>query len=85
MFETPAKSLIKDDSGKVTGVIATKSDGGQLTIHAKSVVLGQIASATGEGRLLPGKIKEPAARADSWYNLACTTHLEWVRSPPERR
>ena len=71
MFETPAKSLIKDDSGKVTGVIATKSDGGQLTIHAKSVVLatggyggnaemmkerfgekvvlGQIASATGDG------------------------------------
>lgn len=71
MFETPAKSLIKDDNGKVTGVIATKSDGGQLTIHAKSVVLatggyggnaemmkerfgekvilGQIASATGDG------------------------------------
>lgn len=39
MFETPAKSLIKDEQGKVTGVIATKADGGQLTIHAKSVIL----------------------------------------------
>lgn len=39
MFETPATSLIKDESGAVTGVIATKADGGQLTIHAKSVIL----------------------------------------------
>ncbi|MFD0621311.1 FAD-dependent oxidoreductase [Paenibacillus sp. GCM10027629] len=39
MFETPAEQLIKDDRGNVTGVIAKKADGGELKIHAKSVVL----------------------------------------------
>lgn len=39
MFETPAEQLIKDDKGNVTGVIAKKADGGELKIHAKSVIL----------------------------------------------
>lgn len=39
MFETPAVQLIKDDKGSVTGVIAKKADGGELKIHAKSVIL----------------------------------------------
>ncbi|MGZ9585868.1 FAD-dependent oxidoreductase [Paenibacillus marinisediminis] len=39
MFETPGEQLIKDDKGNVTGIIAKKADGGELKIHAKSVIL----------------------------------------------
>lgn len=37
-YETTGKALLTD-GGKVTGVKAVKADGGELTIHAKSVVL----------------------------------------------
>ncbi|WP_246169646.1 FAD-dependent oxidoreductase [Alkalibaculum sporogenes] len=39
MFATPATELIKDDSGKITGVVATKEDGSKLKINAKAVVI----------------------------------------------
>jgi fumarate reductase flavoprotein subunit len=39
LLETPAKKLIVDEKGAVTGVIAEKKDGTQLEITAKSVVI----------------------------------------------
>lgn len=39
MFSTPAKELMVDKDGKVTGVIATKEDGSKLKVNAKSVVI----------------------------------------------
>lgn len=39
MTKTTGKSLIQDDKGRVTGLIAEKEDGGKLTVHAKSVIL----------------------------------------------
>lgn len=36
---TPAKELIKDKDGAITGVTAQKSDGSKLTVHAKKVIL----------------------------------------------
>ena len=36
---TRGEKLITDDNGNVTGVIATKDDGGTLTVHAKAVIL----------------------------------------------
>lgn len=39
MFSTPAKELIVDKDGTVSGVIATKKDGSQLKVKAKSVVI----------------------------------------------
>jgi fumarate reductase flavoprotein subunit len=38
-YETAAKSLITDNTGAITGVIATKKDGTTLEITAKSVVI----------------------------------------------
>lgn len=39
MTETPAKSLIVDKSGAVSGVVAQRADGTKLTISAKAVIL----------------------------------------------
>ena len=39
MYETPGESLIMDDSGKVTGVVARRADGTELRISADSVIL----------------------------------------------
>ncbi|MFC3394535.1 FAD-dependent oxidoreductase [Brenneria rubrifaciens] len=39
MTKTVGKSLIQDENGKVIGLIAEKEDGGQLTVHAKAVIL----------------------------------------------
>ena len=39
MFSTPATELITDDSGKVSGVIATKEDGSKLKVNAKAVII----------------------------------------------
>ncbi|WP_235070529.1 FAD-dependent oxidoreductase [Turicibacter sp. TJ11] len=39
MYETPGESLIMDDSGKVTGVVARRADGTELRITADSVIL----------------------------------------------
>jgi fumarate reductase flavoprotein subunit len=38
-LQTTATDLIQDKDGAVTGFIASKADGGKLTVHAKSVVL----------------------------------------------
>lgn len=38
-FSTPATELIKDSNGKVTGVMATKSDGSTLKVNAKAVII----------------------------------------------
>lgn len=38
-YETPAKSLIQDENGAITGVIAQRTDGTILEISAKSVVI----------------------------------------------
>lgn len=39
MTATTGKSLLQDDKGNVTGLIAEKADGGKLTVHAKAVIL----------------------------------------------
>lgn len=39
MTKTTGKSLIQDEKGKVTGLIAQKPDGGTLTVNAKAVIL----------------------------------------------
>ncbi|WP_071393451.1 FAD-binding protein [Bacillus tuaregi] len=39
MLNTTGEELIQDSNGNVTGVIATKEDGGKLTVHAKSVII----------------------------------------------
>ncbi|WP_196805851.1 FAD-dependent oxidoreductase [Musicola paradisiaca] len=39
MTRTTGQSLIKNENGDVTGVIATKADGGRLTVHARAVIL----------------------------------------------
>lgn len=39
MYETPGESLIMDETGTVTGVVAKKVDGTELRITAKSVIL----------------------------------------------
>lgn len=39
-LQTTATELLKDDKGAVIGFVAEKADGGTLTVHAKSVVLG---------------------------------------------
>lgn len=39
MFSTPATRLIKDSSGKITGVMAKKEDGTNLKVNAKAVIL----------------------------------------------
>ena len=39
MYETPGESLIIDETGTVTGVVAKKADGTTLRISAKSVIL----------------------------------------------
>lgn len=32
-------SLLTDDTGKIIGIVATKADGGKLTVRAKAVIL----------------------------------------------
>ncbi|WP_232216505.1 MULTISPECIES: FAD-dependent oxidoreductase [Brenneria] len=39
LTQTVGKSLLQDDKGNVTGLIAEKADGGKLTVHAKAVIL----------------------------------------------
>ena len=39
-FETPAKQLIVDDSGAVTGVLAVDKDGKVIQFNAKAVIIG---------------------------------------------
>ncbi|MBS5449861.1 MAG: FAD-binding protein [Coriobacteriia bacterium] len=41
LFETPATSLVTDETGAVVGVLATTKDGAELRVHAKKgVILG---------------------------------------------
>lgn len=39
LLETTGKQLLTDENGKVTGVLAEKADGTQVTVNAKDVVL----------------------------------------------
>ena len=39
MFSTPATELVKDENGKVTGVMARKEDGTTLKANAKAVII----------------------------------------------
>ena len=38
-YNTPATSILTDDSGAITGVLCERDDGSTLTVNAKSVVL----------------------------------------------
>ncbi len=38
-FSTPAKELLKDSEGNITGVIATKADGSTFKVNAKAVII----------------------------------------------
>ena len=38
-YNTSLDSIIKDESGKITGIIATKEDGGKLTVNSKATII----------------------------------------------
>lgn len=39
LTQTTGESLIKNEKGEVTGVIASKADGGKLTVHSRAVII----------------------------------------------
>jgi fumarate reductase flavoprotein subunit len=53
LTETPAKKILKDDEGKVCGVVATDKDGKEITIECKAAII-----ATGGAGANPEFIKE---------------------------
>ena len=53
LFETPAKKILKDDEGKVCGVLAVDKDGEEVQVNCKAVIV-----ATGGAGDNPEMIKE---------------------------
>ena len=51
-YNTPATSILTDDSGAITGVLCERDDGSTLTVNAKSVVLS-CGQPRADGALLP--------------------------------
>lgn len=64
-LETAVTSLIQNDQGEVTGVIATTSDGGTLTVNAKAVIL-----ATGGYGWNPELVKEYSPNAEGAWSCS---------------
>ncbi|WJV63886.1 FAD-dependent oxidoreductase [Pectobacteriaceae bacterium CE70] len=73
---TTGNSLIKNEKGDVVGVIATKADGGKLSVHAKAVILAT-GGFGGNKKMLSDVMLTPNISLLSWANSGEGVKMAW--------
>lgn len=76
MTRTTGKALIKDEQGRVVGLVAETADGGTLTVHAKAVIV-----ATGgygaNMKMLTGNMLTTNISSLAWANQGEGVKMAW--------
>ncbi|WP_410015544.1 FAD-dependent oxidoreductase [Sodalis sp. C49] len=79
---TAVTSLIQEQDGKVTGVIAQKADGGKLLVHAKAVIIAS-GGFGGNEKLIRDVMDTPNIHILAWPNQGEGLKMAWAAGGAE--
>lgn len=82
-FSTPAKELIYDEKGQITGVLAEKEDGTKLKISSKAVIIAT-GGFGGNAKMLKQYIGTPFTMGEISQNKGDGIKMAWKAGAAER-
>ncbi|MBO0476527.1 FAD-dependent oxidoreductase [Vagococcus sp. DIV0080] len=75
-FDTPVEELLKDDNGKVSGVVGKQKDGSKLTVKAEKVILAT-GGFGGNDDMLKEYMGEPYTKGEIEQNKGDGVQMAW--------